>query len=127
MPSWLHLPSWTSIKGFGSLSEIESTIPNNPSAAKNINVILQGKFKYARDPSTEEMAYKNNSVAQSVWYKTPSNAVVFNAGINLWSCNLEKSCPLASVDTQSKDNLQNITAQILTLWQQSDLGAKIKQ
>ena len=126
MPSWLHLPYWTSIKGFGSLSEIESTIPNNPSAAKNINVILQGKFKYARNPSTESMAYKNNSVAQSVWYKTPSNAVVFNAGINLWSCNLEKSCPLASVDTQSKDNLQNITAQILTLWQQSDLGAEIK-
>jgi hypothetical protein len=124
-PSWLKIPAWTSIKGFGSLSEIESTSPKDISAPSKYGVIFQGKFKFARAADTQSEVTKKNSVAQSIWFKLPSNAVVFNAGINLWACNLELSCPIASVDPQSRANLQLVTEQILNLWQQSDLGAKI--
>lgn len=126
IPSWLKLPYWTSIKGFGSLSEIESTLPKDISAPSKYGVIFQGKFKFARAAESQSEVTKNNSVAQSIWFKLPSNSVVFNAGINLWACNLEDSCPIASVDKQSRENLQSITEQILNLWQQSDLGAKLK-
>ena len=125
IPSWLKIPAWTSINGFGSLSEIEGTKPNDISAPRKYGVIFQGKFQFARISGDESEVTKTNSVAQSIWFKLPSNAVVFNAGVNLWACNLELSCPIASIDDRSRENLQSVTEQILNLWQQSDLGAKI--
>jgi len=125
IPSWLKIPAWTSINAFGSLSEIEGTKPNDISAPRKYGVIFQGKFQFARSSGDESEVTKTNSVAQSIWFKLPSNAVVFNAGVNLWACNLELSCPIASIDDRSRENLQSVTEQILNLWQQSDLGAKI--
>jgi hypothetical protein len=115
VPSWLGVASNTILKTFSKYSEIESWVPGVASPP-SVHKLFAGKFTFGGDPQDEEVRYKHNSVAEMDWWSVPSGAVIFNAGINLWSCNLCDSCGMATVDTQTMKAMDTITVNVLKIW-----------
>ena len=124
VPTWLNIPANTVLRGWASESEIErrSATPSEPT---NVHVLLSGTMTL-RDPKTATAAIPLHPTQESVWYTTPSGAAVFNAGISMWSCDLMPTCAISTVDSATRDSLQNITGQILTLWGQKEIGKVLK-
>ena len=115
VPSWLGVASNTILKGFSQYSEIESWVPGVASPP-SVHKLFAGKFVFGGDPQKEEARYKLNSIAEMDWWSVPSGAVIFNAGVNLWTCNLGDSCGMATVDTQTRDAMDTITVNVLNTW-----------
>jgi len=124
IPSWLNIPAGTVLRGWAAESEIErrSTTVSEP---PNVHVLLSG-IMTLRDPSTATKSIPLHPTQESLWYTTPSGAAVFNAGISMWSCDLMPTCSISTVDTTTRDSLQSITGQILTLWGQKEIGKVLK-
>ncbi|NBU93066.1 MAG: hypothetical protein EBS18_00570 [Actinobacteria bacterium] len=62
---------------------------------------------------------------ETIWYKTPRNSVVFNAGLSLWSCEILESCLDANLSDVNRINLQSLTLQILNLWKIRGVAASL--
>jgi len=43
-----------------------------------------------------------------------------------WSCNLMESCAYATVDLASRQTIDSVTQQVLTLWAKPKVGATLK-
>ncbi len=123
-PPWLNIPTGTVLRGWASESEIERR-SNTSSEPTNVHVMLSGTMTL-RDPKTATMAIPMHPTQESVWYTTSSGAAVFNAGISMWSCDLMPTCSISTVDSATRDSLQSITGQILTLWGQKEIGKVLK-
>ena len=115
LPAWLGVPSGSVLKGFSKLTEIEAHPTNNQSPS-TVNTLFKGKFTFGGAPADENSRYKANDIAQMDWFSVPSGAAILNAGVNLWDCNLEPSCGLATVDSSTQKLMQIITANILKKW-----------
>jgi hypothetical protein len=115
LPTWLGVPSGSVLKGFSKLTEIESH-PTNNQSPPTVITLFEGRFTFGGAPGDQEARYKANDLAQMDWFSVPSGAAIFNAGVNLWDCNLEPSCGLATVDSSTQKMMQIITANILKKW-----------
>ena len=121
IPSWLHIPATTELRGWASDSEIEGAYKSK-ATPPGIHVIFSGKFQL-RSPSKVK---DRIPIAHTVWFTTPSGSAVFNAGVTLWPCELLPSCQISTMDKTSRASLQSITKQVLTLWQTKAVGKTLK-
>ena len=124
VPSWLKLPSYASIMGISPDTEAES-VPNNVAEAPKVNILFSGVMRF-RDPQPVRPGGPKIPLAQTSWFTTPSGAAVFDAGMTTWSCNLMESCAYATVDLASRQTIDSVTQQVLTLWSKPKVGAILK-
>ena len=124
IPSWLKLPSYASIMGISPDTEAEA-VPNNVAEAPKVNILFSGTMRF-RDPQPVRSGGPRVPLAQTSWFTTPSGAAVFDAGMTTWSCNLMESCAYATVDLASRQTIDSVTQQVLTLWAKPKIGATIK-
>ena len=124
IPSWLKLPSYASIMGISPDTEAEA-VPNNVAEAPKVNILFSGTMRF-RDPQPVRSGGPRVPLAQTSWFTTPSGAAVFDAGMTTWSCNLMESCAYATVDLASRQTIDSVTQQVLTLWAKPKVGATLK-
>jgi len=124
IPSWIKLPSYASIMGISPDTEAEA-VPNNVAEAPKVNILFSGTMRF-RDPQPVRSGGPRVPLAQTSWFTTPSGAAVFDAGMTTWSCNLMESCAYATVDLASRQTIDSVTQQVLTLWAKPKIGATIK-
>ena len=122
IPQWLKVPRNQSITGLSSDTEVEKTVTNN-AQPPNVHVLYSGTMT-RRDATPT--AFKTAPVAQTDWIAFPSGSAEFNAGMTTWSCQLSDSCVDSAYETQSQKLIRSITLQVLTLWQQSEVGKLLK-
>jgi hypothetical protein len=122
IPQWLKVPRNQSITGLSSDTEVEKTVTNN-AQPPNVHVLYSGTMT-RRDATPT--AFKTTPVAQTDWIAFPSGSAEFNAGMTTWSCQLSDSCVDSAYETQSQKLIRSITLQVLTLWQQSEVGKLLK-
>jgi hypothetical protein len=120
VPRWLKLPANSSINGISPDSEVGRTV-KTVGTPPNVNILFSGIMHY-RDAPTVGQPPRPTSIAQSVWFTTPSGAAVFNAGITTWSCDLIQTCGYTTVDEASRAVMDSVTTQILKLWQTKAIG-----
>jgi hypothetical protein len=120
VPRWLKLPANSSINGISPDSEVGRTV-KTVGTPPNVNILFSGIMHY-RDAPTVGQPPRPTSIAQSVWFTTPSGAAVFNAGITTWSCDLIQTCAYTTVDEASRAVMDSVTTQILKLWQTKAIG-----
>ena len=125
IPSWLKIPVSTELIGWASDSEIEG-MGKGKAEPTNVHIIFEGMMKL-RDAWKHTATVKGRIPrAQSIWFTTPSGAAVFNAGITLWPCDLLPSCSVTRMIPSSQASLQEVTRQILLLWQQKEIGRTLQ-
>jgi hypothetical protein len=124
IPSWLKLPSYASITGISPDTEAE-VVPKNVAEAPQVNVLFSGVMRF-RDPQPVRPGAPRIPMAQTSWFTTPSGAAVFDAGMTTWSCNLMESCAHATVDLASRQTIDSVTQQVLTLWSKPKIGLTLK-
>ena len=111
IPSWLKVDTSTLLGTWGFENESEATY-EGVSHPRNTRVIFAGEFTKGSvnngDTSTARV--------ETSWYKTPSNAAVFNGGLSLWSCEILESCINSNFDKETREKLQSITTQVLVNW-----------
>jgi len=120
IPKWLNIPSSATITGISPDSEVERTV-STVASPPNIHVLFSGTMHY-RDAPTVGLPPRPVSIAQAVWFTTPSGAAVFNAGVTTWSCDLIQTCAYSTVDEASRATMVSVTTQILNLWQTKAVG-----
>ncbi|HEY3292665.1 MAG TPA: N,N-dimethylformamidase beta subunit family domain-containing protein [Candidatus Nanopelagicaceae bacterium] len=128
IPKWLKIPLNSQINGVSGDSEIDATV-RNVAQPPNVHVLFTGKLEFRDTPGTaeeEQSKFEKIPIQQSVWFTTPSGSAVFDAGLTTWTCNLLPSCVSHSVDSSSEAVLQNVTTQVLTMWQQRGVGRTLK-
>jgi hypothetical protein len=127
IPSWLGVAPTTVLEGFSKWSEIESPRVADLATPAKIHTLFQGKFK-STAASGVDVAFNNkNGVGSSFWFPSPSGAATFNAGVNLWVCNLEPSCPFSSTPPATTSALQTMTANIMTVFSHQDAGVTLSR
>lgn len=124
IPSWLKIPKDSSINGISSDSEVEAYAPT-PAAPPKVGIIFSGNLTY-RDPTALSVMGGVVPVANSLWYTTPSGSAVFNAGVMTWACDLIDTCAYSTVDAQSRQVIDDVTLQVLKLWQIKEVGKTLK-
>ncbi len=124
IPSWLKIPSGSSITGISPDSEVEQAV-KTVAAAPNVHILFSGNMHY-RDSATVGSKRNISPIAQSLWFTTPSGSAVFNAGITTWSCDLIATCAYSTVDEKSRTTLDSVTKQVLALWQTKGIGKTLK-
>jgi len=96
---------------WGYENESEATYEGSTHPA-NTRIIFAGEFKKGGQSNEDTSTVR----VETSWYKTPSNAAVFNGGLSLWSCEILESCVNANFDDLTRIKLQSITLQVLSLW-----------
>ncbi len=110
IPSWLKIDTSTLLGTWGFENESEATF-EGVSHPRNTRIIFAGEFtKGANNGDT------STARVETSWYKTPTNAAVFNGGLSLWSCEILESCINANFDKETRERLQSITSQVLINW-----------
>lgn len=120
IPTWLKVAANARINGISPDSEVEhavSTVASPP----QLHILFSGSMHY-RDAPTVGRPPRPVSIAQSIWFTTPSGAAIFNAGVTTWSCDLIETCAYGTVDEASRKVMVSVTAQILKLWQSKAIG-----
>jgi hypothetical protein len=119
VPSWLHVKVGTVLGNFPVTSETEQSAIG-VATPKDIHVIAQGRM-------TDRQRGKHQVLGtqQMFWFTTSSGAAIFNAGINMWACQLLPTCIQYSVTPTSSQIMGSITKQILTLWARPRVGATL--
>ena len=125
IPNWLHIPVSTELIGWASDSEIEG-MGKGKAEPPNVHIIFEGMMKLCDAWKLTATVKGRIPRAQSIWFTTPSGAAVFNAGITLWPCDLLPSCSVTRMIPSSRASLQEVTRQILLLWQQKEIGRKLQ-
>lgn len=111
IPSWLKVDTSTLLGTWGFENESEATF-EGVSQPKNTKVIFAGEFTKGFDNNSDTSTAR----VETTWYKTPTNAAVFNGGLSLWSCEVLESCINSNFDKETRAKLQSITTQILINW-----------
>ena len=124
IPIWLHVSPSTNIGGVSSDSEVEAVTPNK-AEPPNVHVLYSGAMKW-RDTASHRL-FKGQPIAQVDWISFPSGSAVFNAGMSTWSCQLSDACVDLPFDSASRTLIQDITRQVLALWQIPKVGASLKE
>ena len=127
IPSWLGVASTTVLEGFSKWSEIESPRVGDPATPANIHILFEGKFANTAASGVDVSFNKKNGVGRTFWFPSPSGAATFNAGVNLWACNLELSCPLSTTTPATTAALQTMTANIITVFSHRDAGVTLSR
>lgn len=125
IPSWLKIPANSTINGISPDSEIEARFPISPSSPANVRAIFAGNMSYA-DPSTTPKKMTRHPLAEVVWFTNPNGQATFNAGLTTWACNLVDTCAYSSVDEKSRQVLDEVTKQVVTLFSERGIGSKLK-
>ena len=123
IPLWLHVSNKTPIAGLSSDSEVESVTPN-AAEPPNVHILYSGVLDW-RDVASHKNITKT-PVGQVDWITFPSGSAVFNAGMSTWSCQLSEACVDLPFKPASRDLIQSITLQVLTLWQTPRVGNSLK-
>ena len=124
IPSWLKIPANSAINGISPDSESDHIV-NTVASPPNIHILFAGKMHY-RDSATVGNNRNILPVAQTLWFTTPSGAAIFNAGVTTWSCDLIATCAYSTVDEKSRETLDSVTKQVLTLWETKGIGRTLK-
>ena len=128
MPSWLNIPITATLSGWSPNTEIDSMVTGKL-APTNLHLIFSGKFSLTRlaksTPSKNARISSRNYLGQTIWYTTPSGSAVFMAGVNYWACELSYTCYEENVNAETRSTLQNVTQQVLNLWQTKAIGRKL--
>jgi len=111
VPTWLKIDTSTLLGPWGYENESEATYEGSTHPA-NTRIIFAGEFKKGGQSNEDTSTVR----VETSWYKTPSNAAVFNGGLSLWSCEILESCVNANFDDLTRIKLQSITLQVLSLW-----------
>ena len=111
IPSWLKVDTSTLLGTWGFENESEAT-HEGVSHPRNTRIIFAGEFTKGSNNN------KDTSTArvETIWYKTSTNAAVFNGGVSLWSCEVLDSCINSNFDKETRAKLQSITSQVLINW-----------
>jgi hypothetical protein len=96
---------------WGFENESEATF-EGISQPRNTRVIFAGEFTKGSDSKGDTATAR----VETTWYKTPTNAAVFNGGLSLWSCEILESCINSNFDKETRAKLQSITTQVLINW-----------
>ena len=124
VPSWLKLPSYASIMGISPDTEAEA-VSTNVASPPHVHVLFSGVMKF-RDPQPVRPGGPRIPLAQSSWWTSESGAAIFDAGMSTWSCYLMESCAYSTVDLASRQTIDSVTQQVLTLWSKPKVGAMLK-
>lgn len=128
IPTWLKIPDTSQINGVSGDSEIDATV-KNAAQPPLVHVIFMGRLEF-RDSSQsteeEDSRFEKVPIQETVWFSTPSGAAVFDAGLTTWTCNLLPSCVSHAVDSGTEKIMQEVTTQVLTLWQKKAIGKTLK-
>jgi len=124
IPSWLKIPTSSSIKGISPDSESDHIV-NTVASPPNIHILFAGSMHY-RDSATVGSKRNISPIAQTLWFTTPSGSAIFNAGVSTWSCDLIATCAYSTVDEKSRTTLDSVTKQVLTLWETKGIGRTLK-
>jgi hypothetical protein len=127
IPQWIGVSQKTKLEGFSKWSEIETAHNLDKATPANIHILFQGKFKSSDVSGVDSKFNSKNGVATTFWFPSPSGAVTFNAGVNLWVCNLEPSCPLSSTADATTSALQTITAHVITTLSHRGAGVTLSK
>lgn len=111
VPTWLKIDTSTLIGSWGFENESEATYEGSAHPT-NTRIILAGEFVKGGQNKDDTSTVR----VETSWYKTPTNAAVFNGGLSLWSCEILESCVNANFDDLTRIKLQSITLQVLSLW-----------
>ena len=125
IPSWLTLPAGAHINNWPVTSEIDG-LTTGAAVPPNIHTIFEGKFRLIHNSSGRVVSSKRSLIANTIWYTSPSGSAVFAAGVNYWACELSLTCNGSTMDPKSRDTLQSITKQVLTLWQKKEVGKTLR-
>ena len=111
IPTWLKTDTSTLLGTWGFENESEATY-EGVSHPRNTRIIFAGEFTKGSNNN------KDTSTArvETIWYKTSTNAAVFNGGVSLWSCEVLDSCINSNFDKETRAKLQSITSQVLINW-----------
>lgn len=120
VPSWLKIDTSTLLGPWGFENESEATYEGSTHPA-NTRIILAGEFKKGGQSNEDTSTVR----VETSWYKTQSNAAVFNGGLSLWSCEILESCVNANFDDLTRIKLQSITLQVLSLWKIRGVAASL--
>ena len=120
VPTWLKIDSSTVIGPWGYENESEATFEGSTHPL-NTRIILAGQFIKGGQESADTSTVR----VETSWYKTPTNAAVFNGGLSLWSCEILESCVNANFDDLTRIKLQSITLQVLNLWKIRGIAASL--
>ena len=124
IPSWLKISSNSVINGISPDSEVEAYAAT-AAAPPKVGIIFSGDMTY-RDPATLALMQGVVPIANTLWYTTPSGSAVFNAGVMTWSCDLIDTCAYSTVDENSRKVLDDVSLQVLKLWQIKEVGKTLK-
>ncbi len=128
IPKWLKIPANSQINGVSGDTEIDATV-RNVAQPPNVHVLFTGKMEFRDTPGTAEeevSKFEKIPIQQSVWFSTPSGAAVFDAGLTTWTCNLLPSCVSHAVGLSTEKTMQDVTTQVLALWQKRAIGNTLK-
>jgi hypothetical protein len=125
IPSWLHIPKNSTITGISPDSEIEARFQSSLASPSNVKAIFAGSMHYA-DPSTIPAKMTKNPLAEVVWFTNPNGQATFNAGVTTWACNLVDTCAYSSVDEKSRQVIDEVTKEVIVLFEERGVGSKLK-
>jgi len=127
LPAWLGVPSTTALGPFTKWTETESPHLGDKATPTNIHILFQGKFVSDTAAGVSRTFNSKNGTGTTFWFPSASGAATFNAGVNLWVCNLELSCPLSSTSVASTTALQTMTANIIERLSHRDAGVALSR
>ena len=125
IPSWLNIPKNSTITGISPDSEIEARFQSSLASPSNVKAIFAGLMTYA-DPSTVLKGMPKRPLAEVIWFTNPNGQATFNAGLTTWACNLVDTCAYSTVDEKSRKVLDEVTKQVITLFEERGIGNKLK-
>ena len=111
VPTWLKIDTSTLLGSWGFENESEATSEGSTHPT-NTRIIFAGEFTKGGQDKADTSTVR----VETSWYKTPTNAAIFNGGLSLWSCEILESCINAKFDDLTRIKLQSITLQVLSLW-----------
>ena len=126
-PSWLGVAPTTVLEGFSTWTETESPRMGDKATPANIHILFQGKFTSSSAAGVSRAFNSKNGIGTTFWFPSTSGAATFNAGVNLWVCNLEQSCPLSSTTEATTSALQTMTANIIERLSHRDAGVALSK
>lgn len=127
VPAWLRIPTNSQINGVSGDTEIDATV-KNAAQPPNVHIVFTGKLEFrdsTQSTEEEDSRFEKVPIQQTVWFSTPSGAAVFDAGLTTWTCNLLPSCVSHAVDSGTEKIMQEVTTQVLTLWQKKAVGSNL--
>ena len=125
IPSWLKLPSYSSIDGISPDSEIEAVVPRSAASPPNVHIIFSGNMTYA-DPSVIPSTLTLHPEADIIWFTNDNGQATFNVGLTTWACDLIDTCAYSTVDDKSRSVMDQVTTNVIKLWETRKVGSTLK-